>query len=109
MLEIIETYEDFFRALGHETRIEMLMLLAKDKELRQSKIWQAFYLEQTSIQHHLRTLMRTGLITCRKSSPLVEKAREGKITFYRLDMDFMKETFEAFCKFLKTNDRELMR
>ncbi|MCP4050568.1 MAG: helix-turn-helix transcriptional regulator [bacterium] len=108
MLEMIEVYEDFFRALGHETRIEMLMMLAKHKEVRQSKLWQSFYLEQTSIQHHLRTLMQTGIITCRKAAPLVGKAQEGKKTFYKLNLKFIKDTIDDFYKFLQTQDLELI-
>ena len=101
MLEIIESYEDFFKTLGQETRIEILKLLARKKEIPQSEIWHTFFLEQPSIQHHLRALMRAGIISSRKAKPL-GKSAHGKFTFYSLNMPFLEVTFRDFSEFLKS-------
>lgn len=78
----------FCRALGDETRQEILQLLEKKGELRVSDIVVAFdRTSQPTISHHLKILKQEGLVTSR---------RAGKEILYGLN----KENVEECCGML---------
>lgn len=65
-----------FRALGDETRLEIVGLLAAaEKELCVCDIEQHFELAQPTISHHLRVL---------KEAQIVSAERRGTWVYYRL-------------------------
>ncbi len=73
----------FCRALGDETRQEILQLLQKKGELRVNDIVAAFKRSsQPTISHHLKILKHEGLVTRR---------RVGKEILYALDEDNVEE------------------
>lgn len=67
---------DFCRALGDETRQDLLKLLQREGEQCVGDLVQRFNLSQPTISHHLLLLKRAGLLTSRK---------EGKQVYYAID------------------------
>jgi ArsR family transcriptional regulator len=63
-----------FRALGDETRLHLLELLA-EKERCVADLMELLGLGQSLVSHHLATLREAGLVTGR---------REGRWTFYAI-------------------------
>jgi DNA-binding transcriptional ArsR family regulator len=80
----------FFRALGNEERIQILKLLKENKELCAQEVEKNFYLEQSTISHHLNTLRRTGIVITRKS---------GRNIFYSLNLESLKASWAEFEKY----------
>jgi len=66
----------FFRALGDETRLQILAILNNMGEQSVSEICNQIEKEQATISHHLACLRNCGLVTTR---------REGKNIFYSLN------------------------
>ena len=68
-----------FRALGDETRVQIVRLLAQQSEpLCACYIEGAFTLSQPTISHHLKALREAGLVTTE---------RRGVWIYYRLDRE----------------------
>ena len=82
---------DVFKALGDETRLRILNLLAAGKELCVCQIEEALMLNQPNASRHLNRLRYAGLICCRRVS---------QWCFYRLSEDFTEEKHVLF-SFLK--------
>ena len=68
-------------ALGDETRLKMVQLLAGHESLCVCELQQAFALGQPTISHHLRILRQANL---------VEVVRRGTWAYYSLRRDAMK-------------------
>ncbi|HET8626979.1 MAG TPA: metalloregulator ArsR/SmtB family transcription factor, partial [Thermomicrobiales bacterium] len=67
-----------FRALGDETRLQIVRLLAQQPEpLCVCWIESAFGLTQSGVSYHLRVLREAGLVTTQ---------RRGTWIYYRLDL-----------------------
>jgi ArsR family transcriptional regulator len=78
------------KALGDLHRQNILRLLA-DREMGACEIIQAIGLSQPAIAHHLKILKQAGLISGEK---------EGKIVFYNLNKDGLKELLKQIDGFL---------
>ena len=79
----IYNLSDFFKVLGDKTRINILYALAED-ELCVCDIAYLLGMTQSAISHQLRLLKQTRLVRSR---------REGKIVFYTLDDEHVREIF----------------
>jgi ArsR family transcriptional regulator len=81
----------FFKALGDETRLTMLGLLAgAGTELCACDIEARFDLSQPTISHHLKLLREAGLVTAE---------RRGTWVYYALDRGALAQ-LDAFRKLL---------
>lgn len=70
-------YSALFRALGDETRLEIIGLLAaQGKELCVCELESHFALSQPTISHHLRILREAGVVSAE---------RRGTWVYYALD------------------------
>jgi ArsR family transcriptional regulator len=87
---------DLFKALGNETRLEIINLLKKES-LCACKILEDFDLSQSTVSHHMKILSDSGIINCRK---------EGKWHHYSLNYEMLK-TLELFFKDL-TQDKNIL-
>lgn len=68
-----------FRALGDETRVQIVRLLARqDEPLCVCHVEAAFNLSQPTISHHLKVLREAGLVT---------SERRGTWIYYRLNRE----------------------
>lgn len=64
------------KALGDETRIDILRWLRKEKELNVAQVCERVEKEQSNVSHHLACLRNCGLVSSR---------REGKNIYYQLN------------------------
>lgn len=81
-------YSVLFKALGDETRLEILALLgAAPGELCANEIEQHFELSQPTISHHLKLLRGAGLIRSEK---------RGLWVHHALDRDVLREVLVGF-------------
>lgn len=76
---------DLFKVLGDYTRIKIIYALFK-KELCVCDISEVLGMSQSSISHQLRVL---------KAYRLVKFRREGKVVYYSLDDEHIKQLFNA--------------
>lgn len=79
-------YVSLFKALGDETRLEMVALLAAAKgELCVCDIEVRFDLKQPTVSHHLRVLREAGLVRAQ---------RRGTWVYYALEADVLDRVHE---------------
>lgn len=76
---------DLFKVLGDYTRIKIIYALFK-KELCVCDISEVLGMSQSSISHQLRVL---------KAYRLVKFRKEGKVVYYSLDDEHIKQLFNA--------------
>lgn len=71
-----------FKALADENRAKIAYSLCQDEELCVCDIANIIGASVATTSHHLRTLYKQGIVKYRK---------EGKLTFYSLDDDHIKQ------------------
>jgi len=78
---------DFFKALGDETRLTIVLRLATAPEaLTVSEVGTCCGTHLSGVSRHLSYLERAGIVTSRK---------EGREVFYRLNHSLLAEQFTA--------------
>lgn len=82
--EILYSLSELFKVLGDATRVKILYALL-NSEMCVCDIAALFGMTQSAISHQLRIL---------KQSRLVKYRREGKIVYYSLDDEHVKEIFD---------------
>lgn len=75
----LSDYLDQLDAMAEETRFTVLYLLADRGELPLSELERLLDRESNALHHHLRTLLRTGLVERRK-----RRVDDRRRSFYRL-------------------------
>ena len=78
----------FLKLIGNPIRFQILKML-RDRELCVCLISQALNQDQTLISHHLRALKELNLVT---------EKREGKLKFYRTNVEEVKRYLEMLGK-----------
>jgi ArsR family transcriptional regulator len=77
-----------FKLLADESRLRILLTLAREGEMHVSALCQMLGQSQPAVSHHLTLLRMAGLVGFR---------RDGKFNFYRLDAvnlgDLLERTF----------------
>jgi ArsR family transcriptional regulator len=68
--------------LSDESRLQLLLLLARHDELNVTSLQRAVGQSQAATSHHLNLLRLARVVSFR---------REGKHNFYRLDCDHVRE------------------
>jgi DNA-binding transcriptional ArsR family regulator len=74
-IEKLEAVASKLRAISHPMRIAIIDLLAKDKKLSVTEIYERLDIEQATASHHLNILKNKGVL---------DSKREGKKIFYSL-------------------------
>ncbi|MBC3898728.1 metalloregulator ArsR/SmtB family transcription factor [Acetobacterium malicum] len=82
--ETLYDLAEFFKVIGDSTRIKILWALA-ETEMCVCDISFLLNMTQSAISHQLRVL---------KQAELVKNRREGKIVFYSLQDEHVKQIFE---------------
>ncbi len=77
-----ETYDRIFKALGDPHRIEIMELL-REKELSAGEILAAIDVVQSTLSHHMKTLVEAGAVNA---------LRHGKWTYYSLNQENLAQT-----------------
>lgn len=82
--ELIADLSDMFKIFGDQTRVKILMAL-ESGELCVCDIAAVMDMSQSAISHQLRVL---------KQSNIVKTRREGKVVYYSISDDHVKEIFD---------------
>lgn len=80
--EDLESVAMLFKALADENRAKIAYCLSRNEELCVCDISNSIGTSVATASHHLRTLYKHGIVKYRK---------EGKLAFYSLDDDHVKE------------------
>jgi ArsR family transcriptional regulator, lead/cadmium/zinc/bismuth-responsive transcriptional repressor len=80
--EDISSVAQLFKALADENRAKICYALCQDEELCVCDVANIIGSTVATASHHLRTLHKQGIVKYRK---------EGKLAFYSLDDDHIKE------------------
>lgn len=83
--EILYELAEFYKVFGDSTRIRILSALEKS-EMCVCDIANLLNMTQSAISHQLRVL---------KKARLVKNRKEGKVVYYSLDDDHVKEILES--------------
>lgn len=75
-----------FKALAVETRMKIVFALCREDELCVCDVANVIGSSEAMASHHLRTLKELGLVKCRK---------EGKMAFYSLDDDHVRQLVQV--------------
>ncbi|MBS4055374.1 MAG: winged helix-turn-helix transcriptional regulator [Thermaerobacter sp.] len=86
-MEILLQHTKAFKALGDPKRA-MIMDMLSCGELCACMILERFKISQSTLSHHMKLLCESGLVRSR---------REGKWTYYSLDVDTINQAKEYFC------------
>ena len=82
---------DFFKVLGDSTRVKIMWAL-DEREMCVCDLAVLLNMTKSAISHQLRSLKQANLVKFR---------REGKIVFYSLSDDHVKEIFEKGLEHIK--------
>ena len=82
--ELIADLSDMFKIFGDQTRVKILMAL-ESGEMCVCDIAAVMDMSQSAISHQLRVL---------KQSNIVKARREGKVVYYSISDDHVKEIFD---------------
>lgn len=82
--ELLYDMAEFFKVLGDSTRIRIICALF-ESELCVCDIANVLNMTQSAISHQLKTL---------KQARLVKNRREGKVMYYTLDDEHVKQIFD---------------
>ena len=82
--EILYDLSDFFKILGDSTRMKILFVLFKT-EMCVFDIAELIGMTQSAVSHQLRVLKQARLVKFRK---------DGKIVYYSLDDEHVKQIFD---------------
>ena len=82
--EVLYDLSDFFKTLGDSTRMKILFVLFKT-EMCVCDIAELIGMTQSAVSHQLRVLKQARLVKFRK---------EGKIVYYSLDDEHVKQIFD---------------
>lgn len=83
--EILYDLAELFKVFGDSTRIKIICALF-EKELCVGDLSAVLNVSQSAVSHQLRTL---------KQARLVKFRRDGKVIYYSLDDDHIKNIFDA--------------
>lgn len=75
----------FFKAISNSERLDMIKLLKK-KELCGQEIQAKFFMEQSTISHHLNLLKKAGILKDR---------RAGRNIYYSVDIDGVQDILKS--------------
>ncbi len=93
---MMKSLVNFFRAMGEETRVKILMMLFEE-EMCICELIEELQLSQSAISHHVKILKQAGLVNDR---------RNGKWTFYSINKTGFNAHFDSLQdKFVKLVDK----
>lgn len=89
--ELVRAVGQLYKVLGDTTRLRILVELI-ESEVNVGGICEALELEQSTVSHQLRVLRKHGMVSSR---------REGKIVYYSLDDEHVKDILIQTFKHVK--------
>lgn len=95
--QITKMVVDYFGALSHPTRIEILELLEEEGQMYVSNIAEKLKKEQSNISRHLNALKRTGI---------VEFEGKGTRSFYKIKDEAIYKILDTVKSILRKELKE---
>jgi ArsR family transcriptional regulator, arsenate/arsenite/antimonite-responsive transcriptional repressor len=92
-MKLLKNLTGVLDALSDPTRLEIVRLFMKNKEMRPNDITAHFKLSRPAISHHLNLMRRLQILKARK---------EGKEVLYSFNKEYVTGTIENMLDFLKT-------
>jgi ArsR family transcriptional regulator len=83
----IKNLAEVFKVLADKSRLKILLTLAKDGEMHVDALRALLGTSQPAVSHHLCRLLSRGL---------VDRRRDGKHNFYRVESDQVKTLLDQF-------------
>lgn len=83
------TFAEVLRALGDESRMQILDLLKDQGEMCAGQLLQSVKIVQSTLSHHMKVLTETGIVHCR---------RQGKWSYYSINKEMLKVISECVMK-----------
>jgi len=90
--EKLEMGASMLRAMAHPMRVAIVELLSATKRLSVTEIYEKLQIEQPSASHHLNILKTKGVL---------ESKREGKMIYYSLKHEKVKEIISSMDRCLE--------
>ena len=78
---MVGEFEKIFHALGNKTRLNIVKLILRKKEISCKELIERFHLSQPTMSHHFGLLLDSGVLNVRK---------EGVRNFYKVNMKKLK-------------------
>ncbi len=85
----------FFKCFAHETRNDLLKLLAEHGEMTVESLADASHITASTVSRHLNMLKMQGIVAVRVSSPS---------HYYCLNKDEIERRFREFRRYLNIDD-----
>ena len=97
MIDEGELYDlaDFFKVLGDSTRVKILSALDAGNEMCVCDLAVLLNMTKSAISHQLRSLKQANLVKFR---------RDGKVVYYALADDHVKDIFEKGLEHIREKD-----
>ncbi|CDX00860.1 Regulatory protein ArsR [Desulfitobacterium hafniense] len=92
--DVLYDLSDFFKVLGDSTRVKIMWAL-DEREMCVCDLAVLLNMTKSAISHQLRSLKQANLVKFRK---------EGKIVFYSLADEHVKEIFEKGLEHIRENN-----
>ena len=74
-------FEKIFHALGNKTRLDIVKLILRKKEISCKELIKKFHLSQPTMSHHFGLLLNSGILNVRK---------DGVRHFYKVNIGELK-------------------
>ena len=94
LIVLTNTMINFFKIMGNEDRIRIVLLLHEKKELFAQNIQHHFYLQQSTTSHHLNKMQKCGVLKTRK---------EGRHIYYSVNYEMLYQSIDTFKEILITD------
>lgn len=75
-------YVQIFKALGDQTRLEIILMLSRAEKMCACKILEKFEITQPTLSHHMKILSECGLVNTQKV---------GKWSHYSLNRELISD------------------
>ncbi|MFQ5823554.1 MAG: ArsR/SmtB family transcription factor [bacterium] len=93
--EYIKRASKILRLISEESKLRIMLLLAKEGPCRVTEISEVLNINQTTMSHHLSLLRNADLVTAN---------REGKNIFYDINEPLWREMGKQFFDYLQKGD-----
>ncbi|QVL31980.1 metalloregulator ArsR/SmtB family transcription factor [Telmatocola sphagniphila] len=95
----IDSLLTIFKSLSDKSRLQILLMLAKEGELHVTQLCEALGQSQPAVSHHLTQLRNAELVAYR---------RDGKYNHYKIDSDMVLEIVGKFYPNARSSQRKLV-
>ncbi|WP_298202578.1 metalloregulator ArsR/SmtB family transcription factor [Desulfosporosinus sp.] len=87
---------DFFKALSDETRLRILEIIAQEESCN-CQLMERLNISQSMVSHHIKILKQAGII---------DERRNGKWTYYTINIENTEAYLVSLCTKLTNKDIE---